>query len=141
MLAVTLAQMNLKQVLIFSCLVQMDKSVRIQSHKWDVLMYRQRVAAILGWQLKENEIFRIFFYNVSRTFHFFRQSLKIHFNSMLQQIETLTMQLYILFKQNETAMFKIRILSLTRAIDNLRKILHVVFFKKEFTQENNYSIF
>ena len=141
MLAVTLAQMNLKQVLIFSCLVQMDKSVRIQSHKWDVLMYRQRVAAILGWQLKENEIFRIFFYNVPRTSHFFRQSLKIHFNSMLQQIETLTMQLYILYKRNETAMLKIRSVSLTRAIDNLRKILHVVFSKKSFSQENNHSIF
>ncbi len=141
MLAVTLAQMNLKHVLIFSCLSEMDKRVQIQSQKWDALMYHQKVAAILGWQLRENEVFQIFFYNVPRTSHFFRQSLKIHFNSMLQQIETLTMQLYILFKQNETAMFNLRIFSLRKAINNLRKILHVVFSKKSFTEENNHSIF
>lgn len=141
MLAVSLAKMNLAQNLIFSCLNEMNKTIRIQSQNWDAVLYKQHVMAALGWQCQETQMFRLFFNHVPRTSLFYKQSLNLHFKSMIQTIENFIMEIFVLKQKKEMVLMNQLVEKVNICIRHLQKTLHNVFSKREMCKKEDLNIF
>ena len=78
---------------------------------------------------------------VPRSSIFFKQAFKLHFNLMIQTIENMSMELLILVKRKEKANIKNKIKHLYICINHMRKTLHLLFSKKNYTKEKHRHIF
>jgi len=78
---------------------------------------------------------------VPRSSIFFKQAFKLHFNLMIQTIENMSKELLILVKRKEKANIKNKIKHLYICINHMRKTLHLLFSKKNYTKEKHRHIF
>ena len=126
-LAVCFAKLNRNLFYIFSCLAQMDQLAEFYSEKLDAAHYRQQVCAIIGWYQEETKMFQFIQDSIPRTSMFFRMSLHLHLQSVIQHIEDLTMHIYVCKEIQQQDLFEDSVWKVNQQIQKCRRLLHALF--------------